>query len=105
MIVKAAMFEGMDAKALALANSAILVQLPKAMDGAKRNALIDAAAESLEKGTNPMNVAIMGAVRSLRGEWLNAPCFIHCQQIGNVSIGLAALEGCLLMLSLSTGRT
>ena len=65
------MFEGMDAKALALANSAILVQLPKAMDGAKRNALIDAAAESLEKGTNPMNVSFMGAIKSLRGEWLN----------------------------------
>ena len=71
MVAKAAMFVGMDAKALALANSAILVQLLKAMDGAKRNALIGAAAESLEKETNPLNIALMEAIKSLRGEWLN----------------------------------
>jgi hypothetical protein len=38
---------------MARANSAILVELLKAMDGAKRNALIDRAAETLEKGPNP----------------------------------------------------
>ena len=35
---------------LALSTTAILIELLKGMDGAKRNALIDRAAEVLEKG-------------------------------------------------------
>ena len=40
------------------------------MDGAKRNALIDKAAEMLEKGANPENRSVMCAIDMLRGEWL-----------------------------------
>jgi len=42
-----------DAYAVARAHSAILVELLKQMDGAKRLALIDRAAEALDKGPNP----------------------------------------------------
>ena len=40
------------------------------MDGAKRNALIDKAAEMLEKRANPENRSVMCSIDMLRGEWL-----------------------------------
>jgi len=66
------MFHGASPNALALANSAILVELLKGMDGAKRLALIDRAAEALETGSNKQSVAVLEAVRLLRGEWTKA---------------------------------
>ena len=52
---KLSMFQGADQTALTYSACAILVQLLKGMDGAKRNALIDKAAEMLEKRANPEN--------------------------------------------------
>jgi hypothetical protein len=40
------------------------------MDGAKRNAVIDKAAEMLEKGAKPENRSVMCAIDLLREEWL-----------------------------------
>jgi hypothetical protein len=68
MLTKLSMFQGADQTALTYCMCAILVQLLKRMDGAKRNALIDKAAESLE-GANPGNRAVMCAISMLRGEW------------------------------------
>ena len=68
MLTKISMFQGADQTALTYCMCAILVQLLKRMDGAKRNALIDKAAESLE-GANPGNRAVMCAISMLRGEW------------------------------------
>jgi len=72
MLTKLSMFPGADQTALTYCMCAILVQLLKRMDGAKRNALIDKAAESLEganQGANPGNRAVMCAISMLRGEW------------------------------------
>ena len=66
MLTKLSMFQGADQTALTYCMCAILVQLLKRMDGAKRNGLIDKA-ESLE-GANPGNRAVMCAISMLRGE-------------------------------------
>jgi hypothetical protein len=44
------MFHGASPNALALSNSAIFVEILKAMDDAKRLALLDRAAEALKEG-------------------------------------------------------
>jgi hypothetical protein len=67
---KLSMFQGADQTALTYSACAILVQLLKGMDGAKRNAVIDKAAEMLEKGANPENRSVMCAIDLLREEWL-----------------------------------
>ena len=50
--------------------SAILIEILKGMDGAKRNALIDRAAESLETAPNRHAASVLEAVKLLRGEWI-----------------------------------
>jgi hypothetical protein len=62
---KLAMFQGADQTALTYSACAILVQILKGMDGAKRNALIDKAAETLEKGASPGNRSVMCAIDML----------------------------------------
>ena len=52
-----------DSYALTRATTAILVELLKQMDGAKRLALIDRAAEALEKGPNPGGQSTAAAIR------------------------------------------
>jgi hypothetical protein len=58
-----------DVYAMARANSALLVEILKQMDGAKRLSLIDRAAEALEKGPNPRSASVMGAVKMLREQF------------------------------------
>ena len=48
---------------------AILVELLKQMDGAKRLALIDRAAEALEKGPNPGGQSTAAAIKILRDQF------------------------------------
>jgi hypothetical protein len=58
--------------ALALAASSILFQILKGMDGAKRFALIDRAAETIETGPNSGSALSLEAAKMLRGEWIEA---------------------------------
>jgi hypothetical protein len=63
------MFHGSSGNALALANSAILAELLKGMDGGKRNALLERAAESLETGPHSRSAVVIEAAKLLRNEW------------------------------------
>ena len=65
---KVMVIEG-DAYAVARALSAIVVELLKQMDGAKRLALIDRAAEALEKGPNPGGQSTAAAIKILRDQF------------------------------------
>jgi len=46
-----------------------LVEWPTQKDGPKRNALIDRAAESLEKGPNPGGQSTAAAIKILRDQF------------------------------------
>jgi hypothetical protein len=58
-----------DSYAVTRASSAILVELLKLMDSAKRLALIDRAAEALEKGPNPGGQSTAAAIKILRDQF------------------------------------
>ena len=58
-----------DPYALARATTAIPVELLRQMDGAKRLALIDRAAEALEKGPNPGGQSTAAAIKILRDQF------------------------------------
>jgi hypothetical protein len=62
------MFHRASPNALTLANSALIAELLKGMDGAKRLALIARAAEALEKGPR-QSVALAEAISLLRADW------------------------------------
>jgi hypothetical protein len=64
------MFYGANASALALANSAILIEVLKQMPRAKTLALIDRAAEVLESDANRSTAAAQEAAKILRREWI-----------------------------------
>jgi len=68
MVEKMMVIEG-DSYALTRATTAILVELLKQMDGAKRLALIDRAAEALEKGPNPGGQSTAAAIKILRDQF------------------------------------
>ena len=68
MVEKMMVIEG-DSYALTRATTAILVELLKQMEGAKRLALIDRAAEALEKGPNPGGQSTAATIKILRDQF------------------------------------
>ena len=62
------MFHGASTNALALANSALIAELLKGLEGTKRLALIERAAEALETGPR-QSAAVAEAISLLRADW------------------------------------